>query len=60
MHQKATCPAVGGVELNKNPDSVPARAWLAGAIDDESDIIEQSVSLGSYGVVLSLLWICDV
>ena len=49
-----------GVELNKNPDSVPARAWLAGAIDDESDIIEQSVSLGSYGVVLSLLWICDV
>ena len=48
-----------GVNLPKDPDSVPARAWLAGEIDEESDIFEQSVSLGSYGVVLSLLWICD-
>lgn len=48
-----------GVELPKDPDSVPARAWLAGEIDEESDIIEQSISLGNYGVVLSLLWIWD-
>ena len=48
-----------GVELPKDPDSVSARAWLAGEIDEASDIIEQSVSLGGYGVVLSLLWICD-
>ena len=48
-----------GVGLPEDPDSVPARAWLAGEIDEKSDIIEQSISLGSYGVVLSLLWICD-
>jgi hypothetical protein len=48
-----------GIDLPKDPDSVPARAWLAGEIDEESDIIEQSVSIGNYGVVLSLLWICD-
>lgn len=48
-----------GVDLPEDPDSVPARAWLAGEIDEKSDIIEQSISLGSYGVVLSLLWICD-
>ena len=48
-----------GVNLPKDPDSVPARAWLAGEIHEESDIFEQSISLGSYGVVLSLLWIWD-
>lgn len=48
-----------GVELPKDPDSVPARAWLAGEIDEESDIFEQSISLGNYGVVLSLLCIGD-
>lgn len=48
-----------GVNLPNEPESVPARAWLAGEIDEESDIIEQSISLGSYGVVLSLLRICD-
>lgn len=48
-----------GVDLPKDPDSVPARAWLAGKIDEESDLVEQSITLGSYGVVLSLLWICD-
>lgn len=48
-----------GVDLPKDPDSVPARAWLAGKIDEESDLVEQSITLGNYGVVLSLLWICD-
>ena len=48
-----------GLDLTKDPGSVPARAWLAGEIDEESDIIEQSVALGNYGVVLSLLWIRD-
>ena len=48
-----------GIYLPDAPDRVPAQAWLAGEIDEESDIIEQSISLGEYGVVLSLLWICD-
>ena len=48
-----------GVDISKDPDSVPACSWLADKIDEESDIIEQSISLGNYGVVLSLLWICD-
>ncbi len=48
-----------GVNLPNEPDSVPARAWLAGEIDEEAELFEQSLSLGSYGVVLSLLWICD-
>ena len=48
-----------GVNLPAEPDSVPARAWLAGEINEESDLIEQSISLGNYGVVLSLLWLCD-
>ncbi|MBT8369251.1 MAG: ImmA/IrrE family metallo-endopeptidase [Deltaproteobacteria bacterium] len=48
-----------GVSLPEKPDSVPARAWLAGEIDEEAELFEQSLSLGSYGVVLSLLWICD-
>ena len=48
-----------GLNLPKVPDSVPARAWLAGNINEESNLFEQSFSLGSYGVVLSLLWIYD-
>ncbi len=48
-----------GVNLPTEPDCVPARAWLAGKIEEESDLFEQSLSLGSYGVVLSLLWIRD-
>jgi hypothetical protein len=48
-----------GVDLPAEPDSVPARAWLVGEIHEEAELIEQSVSLGNYGVVLSLLWICD-
>lgn len=48
-----------GLNLPKAPDSVPARAWLAGEIDEEAELIEHSMSLGNYGVVLSLLWICD-
>ena len=47
-----------GITLPKEPDSVPARAWLAGEISNESEIVEQSFSLGNYGFVLSLLWIC--
>lgn len=48
-----------GVNLPKEPDSVPAHAWLTGDIDEEAELFEQSLSLGNYGVVLSLLWICD-
>ena len=48
-----------GVNLPTEPNCVPARAWLAGKIEEESNIFEQSLSLGSYGVVLSLLWIRD-
>jgi Zn-dependent peptidase ImmA (M78 family) len=48
-----------GVELPAKPDSVPAHAWLAGDINEESELFEHSLSLGNYGVVLSLLWLCD-
>lgn len=48
-----------GLTLPNAPENVPACAWLAGNIDEDSDIFEQSVSLGHYGVVLSLLWIYD-
>jgi len=48
-----------GVNLPEKPDTVPAHAWLAGEFDEEAELFEQSISLGSYGVVLSLLWICD-
>lgn len=48
-----------GVELPTKPDNVPAYAWLAGEIDEEAELYEHSLSLGSYGVVISLLWICD-
>lgn len=48
-----------GVDLPAKPDSVPAYAWLAGEIDEKAELFENSLSLGSYGVVLSLLWICD-
>jgi Zn-dependent peptidase ImmA (M78 family) len=36
---------------------VPATAWLAGDIDESSWIIEHSIALRKYQVVLSLLWI---
>lgn len=48
-----------GVDLPTEPDSVPAHAWLAGEIDEEAELFEQSLSLKGYDVVLSLLWICD-
>ena len=48
-----------GVNLPTNPDKVPAQAWLKGDIDDEAEVVEHSVSLDYYGIVLSLLWICD-
>jgi Zn-dependent peptidase ImmA (M78 family) len=46
-----------GSELPIKPRSVPATAWIAGDIDPDAEIIEHSVALKSYGVVLSLLWI---
>lgn len=48
-----------GVDLPTQPESVPAYAWLSGDINEESEIFEQSFALGGFGVVLSLLWICD-
>lgn len=48
-----------GEELPSRPTKVPAAAWLAGAKDEEALIFEQSIVLGSYGIVLSLLWIFD-
>ena len=48
-----------GVALPTQPESVPAYVWLAGEIDEESDLFEQSIALGGYGIVLTLLWICD-
>ena len=48
-----------GVNLPEEPKSVPAHAWLAGKIEEESELFEQSLYLGSYGDVLLLLWICD-
>jgi len=46
-----------GSELPAKPRSVPATAWIAGDIDPDGEIIEHSIPLKSYGVVLSLLWI---
>lgn len=46
-----------GVDLPDKPQKAPAYAWLAGDIDEESEIFEHSMALRSYGVVLSLLWI---
>lgn len=44
-----------GKELPARPRKVSANAWIAGDIDPDSEIIEHSVALRSYGVVLSLL-----
>lgn len=46
-----------GKELPMSPRKVPANAWIAGDIDPDGEIIEHSVALKSYSVVLSLLWI---
>jgi len=46
-----------GSELPAKRRSVPATAWIAGVIDPDGEIIEHSIALKSYGVVLSLLWI---
>ncbi len=46
-----------GSELPAKPRSVPANAWIAGNIDPDGEIIEHSVALKSYGVVLSILWV---
>jgi Zn-dependent peptidase ImmA (M78 family) len=47
----------GGKDLPTRPRKVSANAWIAGDIDPDGEIIEHSVALKSYGVVLSLLWI---
>jgi hypothetical protein len=44
-------------ELPAKPRSVPATAWILGDIDPDGEIVEHSIALKSYGVVLSLLWI---
>ena len=44
-----------GIELPVKPRKVPANAWIAGDIDSDGEIIEHSIALKSYGVVLSLL-----
>jgi len=44
-----------GKELPTRPRKVSANAWITGDIDPDSEIIEHSVALRSYGVVLSLL-----
>ncbi len=46
-----------GIELPLKSEKVPASAWIAGNIDEEADIMEHSVALNRYNVVLSLLWI---
>jgi Zn-dependent peptidase ImmA (M78 family) len=44
-----------GKELPTKPRKVPANDWIAGDIDSDGEIIEHSIALKSYGVVLSLL-----
>lgn len=46
-----------GKDLPARPRKVPATAWIAGEIDPDSEIVEHSVALKSYGIVLSLLWV---
>jgi Zn-dependent peptidase ImmA (M78 family) len=46
-----------GINPPVNPERVPADAWIAGDIDQEAEIFEHSLSISSYNVVLSLLWI---
>jgi Zn-dependent peptidase ImmA (M78 family) len=46
-----------GKELPAKPRTISAIAWIYGDIDPDSEIIEHSVALKSYGIVLSLLWI---
>ncbi len=46
-----------GSNLPTRSRKVPADAWVAGDICQDGEIFEHSVALGSYGVVLSLLWI---
>jgi Zn-dependent peptidase ImmA (M78 family) len=48
-----------GVDMPKEPEKVPASAWLAGDLEEEAEIMEHSLALGSYGVVLSLLWLFE-
>jgi len=48
-----------GVNMPAQPQKAPAYAWLSGNFDEDAEIFEHSTALASYGVVLSLLWICD-
>lgn len=46
-------------EVSTCPTKVPASAWLTGVKNEEALMFEQSIALRSYGVILSLLWICN-
>jgi Zn-dependent peptidase ImmA (M78 family) len=46
-----------GVHLPNQSQRVPAYSWLAGDIDEESEIFEHSLAFPNYNSVLSLLWI---
>jgi Zn-dependent peptidase ImmA (M78 family) len=48
-----------GVNMPPQPQKAPAYAWLAGDFDEDAEIFEHSTALASYGVVISLLWVCD-
>ena len=48
-----------GVNMPAQPQKAPAYAWLSGNFDEDAEIFEHSMALASYGVVLSLLWVCD-
>jgi len=46
-----------GVDLPFKAQKVPADAWLADTYEANGEIVEHSIALESYNVVLSLLWI---
>jgi hypothetical protein len=46
-----------GKDLPNKPRKVPASAWLAGRINEDAELLEHSLGLTTYDVVLSLLWI---
>lgn len=48
-----------GVNMPAQPQKAPAYAWLSGNFDEDAEIFEHSMALASYGVVISLLWVCD-
>ncbi len=48
-----------GSELPDTSESVPAYAWIAGDVAEDSEVMESSFSLPRYNTVLSLLWIYE-